>query len=220
MTPFSREEFFGVFAAYNASVWPAQILLYALAIAMVAVALRAKSRGTPWIAVGLALLWIWTGVAYHWWKFAAINGPAWVFGALFVIEGGLCAFAGRSNRSLEIARPTGWKGWIGGILITYALVVYPMLGLAGHPPKEVPLLGVPCPTTIFTFGLLFWAVRPIPRHLLVIPLLWAIIGSSAVFLFGVVQDLGLLVAGLLGLLLLRAGGRSSEDSRNRSEITS
>lgn len=62
---------------------------------------------------------------------------------------------------------------------------------------------MPCPTTIYTFGLLFWAVRPIPRHLLVIPLLWSFIGSTAVFLLSVVQDLGLLVAGLLVLLLFR-----------------
>lgn len=205
MLPFSRHEFFGVFADYNTSVWPAHVLLYALAVALLAMVLYGKSRGTSRIAVGLALLWIWTGIAYHWWRFATINGAAWMFGALFVIEGILLAVAGTVNGSLEIARPKGWKGWTGGMLVAYALVVYPILGLARHPPEEVPVLGVPCPTTIFTFGLLFWAVRPIPRHVVVIPLLWAIIGSSAVFLFGVVQDLGLLVAGLLGLLLLGDG---------------
>ncbi len=221
MIPFGPQEFFGVFADYNTSVWPAQIFLYALAVAMVAMALRGKSRGTPWIPVGLALLWIWTGVAYHLWKFTAINGPAWVFGALFVIEGVLFVTLGTSGSRLEIGKPTGWKGWIGGILVAYSLVVYPLLGLSGHPPEEVPVLGVPCPTTIFTFGLLFWAARPIPPRLLVIPLLWTLIGSSAFFLFGVVQDVGLLAAGVLGLLLLRANGRpSAQDTApaDRSEI--
>lgn len=199
MLPFTRQEFFGVFAAYNASVWPAQLVLYVLAVAMVAMALGGKNRGVLWIPLGLGLLWVWTGVAYHWWKFTEINAPAWVFGALFVVEGALFARAGRRGGRLEIGRPAGWKGWTGGALVAYALVVYPLLGLARHPLREVPFLGVPCPTTIFTFGLLFWAVRPLPRHLLVIPLLWALIGSSAVFLLGVVQDLGLFVAGLLGL---------------------
>lgn len=88
--------------------------------------------------------------------------------------------------------------------MTYALIVYPLWGLAaGHPVREVPVLGVPCPTTIFTFGLLFWAARPVPRLLLVIPLVWAFLGSTAILLLGVPQDVGLLVAGLLGLLLLR-----------------
>jgi hypothetical protein len=37
---------------------------------------------------------------------------------------------------------------------------------------------------------------------LVIPLLWALVGSTAAFTLGVVEDYGLLVAGLLGFLLL------------------
>lgn len=187
MLPFSREAFFAVFASYNTSVWPAQVALYGLAAALVALALWGRPRNHRAIPLGLGLLWVWTGVAYHWWHFTAINRPAWAFGALFVLQGAL--FVGHG---------------IGGLLLTYALVVYPLWGLAsGHPAREVPILGVPCPTTIFTFGLLFWAARQIPRHLLVIPLLWALIGSTAVFLLGVVQDLGLLVAGLLGLLLRR-----------------
>jgi hypothetical protein len=39
-----------------------------------------------WVATVLALLWLWTGIAYHWLAFAAINRAAWVFGALFVAE--------------------------------------------------------------------------------------------------------------------------------------
>ena len=32
MLPFSREDFFGVFAAYNAANWPAAIVAYPLAL--------------------------------------------------------------------------------------------------------------------------------------------------------------------------------------------
>jgi hypothetical protein len=73
---------------------------------------------------------------------------------------------------------------------------------------------VPCPTTIFTIGLLFWVARPLPLRLLVIPLLWAFVGSSAVILLGVVQDVGLLASGLLGLFLLRSarGGELVEET--------
>jgi hypothetical protein len=95
-----------------------------------------------------------------------------------------------------------------------------------HRPKpekkcqpEATVLGVPCPTAIFTFGLLFWTVRPIPRHLLVIPLLWALTGSTAVFLFGVLQDLGLLISGLLGLLLLRRDGRGNLEAEATTPST-
>jgi hypothetical protein len=202
--PFSRDEFFAVFTSYNTAVWPAQVFLYGLAAALVVLALRGRPVHHRAISLGLGLLWAWTGIVYHWWHFTAINRPAWGFGTLFVVQGALFVGHGIGGRRFEIGRPRGWHGWIGALLVTYALVVYPLLGLAsGHPAREVPVLGVPCPTTIFTFGLLFWAALPIPRHLLVIPLVWAFIGSTAVFLLGVLQDVGLLVAGLLGLLLLR-----------------
>jgi hypothetical protein len=202
--PFSRDAFFAVFAAYNTAVWPAQLFLYGLAVALMVLAHQERPRAHPAVSLGLALLWIWTGVLYHWWHFTAINPLAWGFGALFVVQGGLFVANGIGGRRLELGRPRGWYGWIGGLLLAYSLVVYPLWGLAaGHPIREVPVLGVPCPTTIFTFGLLFWATRPIPRHLLVIPLVWAFLGSTAVVFLGVLQDVGLLVAGLLGMMLLR-----------------
>lgn len=37
---------------------------------------------------------------------------------------------------------------------------------------------------------------------LVVPLLWAAVGSTAAFTLGVYQDLGLLVAGLVALVML------------------
>ena len=204
MLPFSRDAFFAVFAAYNTAAWPAQLFLYGLAAALMVLVLQDRPRAHLAVSLGLGLLWIWTGVLYHWWHFTAINPLAWGFGALFVVQGGLFVANGIGGRRLELGRPHGWYGWIGGLLLAYSLVVYPLWGLAaGHPVREVPVLGVPCPTTIFTFGLLFWAARPIPRHLLVIPLVWAALGTTAVVLLGVPQDAGLLVAGLLGLLLLR-----------------
>ena len=205
MLPFSRDEFFAVFASYNSAVWPAQVFLSGLAVVLVVLALCERPVADRAVALGLGLLWAWNAVLYHWWHFTAINRLAWGFGALFAVQAALFLARAVGGRRLGIGRPRGWRGWIGGLLMAYALVVYPLLGLAsGHPAREIPVMGVPCPTTIFTFGLLFWAARPIPRHLLVIPLAWAFLGISAVFLLGVLQDVGLLVAGLLGLSLLRS----------------
>jgi len=209
--PFTQQDFFAVFASYNRTVWPAQVLVYGLAIILIALAIRRKRRPGADIPFGFALLWAWTGIFYHWLHFTAINRLAWAFGALFVIQAALFATSGLFDRWLKFGSPRGLSGWIGGLLLFYSLIAYPFLGLLGHPPAEVPALGVPCPTTIFTIGLLYWAVRPIPRYILVIPLLWAFVGSTAVLLLDVPQDLGLLGAGLFGLALLRpqAGATSS-----------
>jgi hypothetical protein len=67
----------------------------------------------------------------------------------------------------------------------------------------MPVFGVtPCPVTIFTFGLLLWTERPVPRLLLVIPFLWSLVGVSAAISLDRGEDLGLVVAALLGTALL------------------
>ena len=72
--------------------------------------------------------------------------------------------------------------------------------MATHPYPETPLFGVaPCPTTIFTLGLLLLASHPRPMLLAAVPILWAAIGGSAAVLINVPQDWGLLVAGLIWL---------------------
>jgi hypothetical protein len=65
------------------------------------------------------------------------------------------------------------------------------------------VIGTPCPTTLLTLGLLFWARPPLPRLLLAVPLLWSAVGTTAAFALGVPQDLALLVAGLAAQVLLR-----------------
>ena len=86
--------------------------------------------------------------------------------------------------------------WVGLALIVYAMVAYPLLGMAfGHGYPQAPMFGlVPCPTTIFTFGMLLLAARP-KRLLLWLPLVWSAIGFFAAVKFGICEDVGLLVAG-------------------------
>ena len=67
-----------------------------------------------------------------------------------------------------------------------------------------PLFGVaPCPTTIFTLGLLL--LSNASWRLFVIPLVWSAIGGSAAVLLAVPQDYGLILAGAIAATL-----RSSE----------
>jgi Family of unknown function (DUF6064) len=69
----------------------------------------------------------------------------------------------------------------------------------------LPTFGLPCPTTLFTLGLFAFATPPYPRVALIVPVLWCLVGAQAAFLFGVHADLGLVVAGVFGIVLL---GRS------------
>jgi hypothetical protein len=97
---------------------------------------------------------------------------------------------------------------IGILFLLYALIIYPVLGQnlgRGYPYS--PTFGLPCPTTIFTFGILLFANKKMPWHLLIIPLLWSIIGFTAALTLTIYEDVGLLVAGVTGFVLLMIENR-------------
>lgn len=208
--PFTREQFFAVFAQYNQYVWPAQIVLLGMAAACVTVLVRRRSGGRAigWV---LAFLWGWMAIAYHAAFFARINPAAWFFAAFFWAGAALFAWhAQRGSLRFELGGRAGRGDRAAGLaLVAYALVGYPLVGaLAGQRFPAMPTFGLPCPTTIFTLGLLILARRPVPVGVFIVPLAWSFVGSTAAFQLGVVEDMGLLLAALLTLAVLAARMRS------------
>jgi hypothetical protein len=203
--PFSADQFFAVFSRYNQAVFPIQIAFFILAAASVVAAVR-WSRSSRLIVGFLALLWAWMGVVYHWIFFASINPAAMIFGALFVLEAALLVWFSVNRGNLVVKPELDVFGVMGGLLLAYGLVVYPVLNwTVGHRYPAQPTFGLPCPTTIFTMGMLLWVKGRVPWHLLVVPALWSVVGTSAVRYFGVIEDAALPVAGIAGAgaLLLR-----------------
>ncbi len=201
--PFSRDVFLRLFEIYNAAIWPAQIAAYALCVLALLLALKPFKGSSRIVALLLAAAWLWNGVAFHMLHFATIIWAAWGFGFFFVIEG-LLLLAAALRRTPPAFRFTGdAAGWTGLAMIAYAMVAYPLIGLLdGEPWPRLALVGVaPCPTTLFTFGILLLAERRAPLHLLVLPVLWSLIGGAAGWLIHIPQDLALPVAALLAVLL-------------------
>jgi hypothetical protein len=121
---------------------------------------------------------------------------------MFLAAAALFGWQGVIEQRLRFAPCAEPRTFLGAALVAYALIGYPLLALSlGHRDPEMPTFGLPCPTTIFTFGMLAFLSPPYPRYLFVLPLIWVLIASQAVFLFGMVEDLGLLPAGLVGLWL-------------------
>lgn len=195
MLPFSYEQFLELFAVYNNAIWPAQVVAYGLAVVMLVGLARGASK---LVGAGLALMWLWTGIGYHWLYFTGINKAAWAFGLLFVVQGLLLLAMSVASDRLKFGRGEGPIGMLGWAFVAYATVVYPLLGLwTGHSYPEMPMFGVtPCPVTIFTFGLLLLARPTVSRWVLVVPFVWSLIGGSAAFLLRVPQDWFLLFSGL------------------------
>jgi hypothetical protein len=204
MLPFTPEQFYAIFVTYNSAIWPIQIVAYLLGGLAVALLLLKPGEGDRIISGILALMWLWTGVGYHGLWFSAINQAAYLFAALFILQGCYLLYSGAYGGQIHFGRRSDLAAWVGAAFISYATIVYPLIGMAtGHHYPETPTFGVaPCPVTIFTFGLLLFTVRPVPRLLLVIPLIWSLIGGSAAILLNVPQDWLLLVSGCVALPLI------------------
>ncbi|MCF8111143.1 MAG: DUF6064 family protein [Desulfobacteraceae bacterium] len=202
--PFTVEQFFNVFGSYNTAIWPAQLVAYILGIAAVALVFRDTPARGRIVTCILAFSWLWMGVFYHLVHFSRINQAAPIFGAAFVIQGILFVVAGCVLSKLRfrfVPRPIPI---VGVVFVLYAMVLYPLIGMIfGHTYTRSPVFGVaPCPSTIFTFGILLWVSRPVPLYLLIIPLLWSLVGVLAAVNLHVPQDYGLGIAGILGTVFL------------------
>ena len=117
-----------------------------------------------------------------------------MFGGLFVLQGILFI----AERFIHVQRfefHADARGITGAIFVVFALVVYPVIGYYnGHVYPSQPTFGLPCPTTIFTFGILLLATRRLSWYFFAVPLIWSVIGFSAAFQFGVYEDVALIIS--------------------------
>ena len=207
--PFTIEEFLDVFRRYNTAVWPAQWALMALALVIAVLVYRDRPRDHRWVHGMLAVLWLWMAFAYHIAFFTRVNAAATIFGAAFAAQGVLFAWYAWRTPAEPVRVHSGGAGHLGVVIVAYALFVYPALGyLFGHRYPAAPTFGVPCPTTIFTLGVIVWWGRTVPLALLVVPLAWSVVATSAAFSLGMSEDYGLTVAAIATVVSLIATRRN------------
>jgi hypothetical protein len=207
--PFTVDQFMEVFATYNLAIWPMQIVAYLLGAGALVLAFRRMRHSGRIISAVLSFFWIWNGAAYHLSYFSHINKAAFVFGLLFIFQGVLFFYTGVVRSRLSFRYGHDAFSLAGLIIILYAMILYPAIGtLLGHAFPHSPVYGVaPCPTTIFTFGLLLWSEKKVPFSLLLIPLFWAIVGTFAAISLGIREDIGLIVSGLIGAWMILSRNR-------------
>lgn len=201
--PFSKEEFLDVFEKYNQSIWPVQVLFYFLALtALIAIWKNHKNSSRLALFI-VSFFWIWMGLVYHLIYFSSINQAASIFGVAFIVQGLLFLYFGVIRKSIQLKASLRLSGVVAVIFFTYSLIIYPLLGVfTGHVYPRAPTFGVPCPTTIFTFGLLLYSINRIPWVLVLVPLLWTIIGFSAAVNLSMKEDIGLVISGGIFLIIL------------------
>jgi hypothetical protein len=196
--PFTIEQFLKVFKEYNSIVFPTQIFLYLLAFVAVYFSLKRSTVSAKVITAILSFFWLWMAIIYHLIFFTEINKAAYLFAILFVFQGLLFLFLGVLKNKFFFKLQFNIRGITGVALIIYSLIIYPILGYKfDHVYPSSPTFGLPCPTTIFTLGILLWTNLRQNLVILFIPLLWSIIGYSAAYYLHIYEDAGLIVSGFL-----------------------
>lgn len=209
--PFTTEQFLDVFGSYNTSVWPAQVFIIIFALFSIFLSVYKIKSSSKLISISLAFLWFWIGIIYHFMFFAKINKAAYAFAILFIIQALLFIYYGLIKNSLTFTFTNSVKGAISILLFTYPLIFYPLLGYAfGHSYPRFPTFGLPCPTTIFTFGLLLLLEGKANKVLFIIPVIWSVIGFTAALKLGILQDIGLLVSALITLAVIIFSGKTEQ----------
>ena len=172
---FAPRTYFRLFELYNAAIWPAQILAFALGTGLLVLLRRGGVARGRAVAGLLAAAWLWSGVGFHALRYATINWGAVYFAWLFGFEA--AAFLGLAlSRRAAFEKPADGAGRIGLGLFLFALVVEPLIGpvLLGRRWRGIELFAVaPDPTAVGTLGLLLLARVRRRWLLMAAPVLWA-----------------------------------------------
>jgi len=215
--PFSVEMLLDYFAVYNERIWPMQLLGYVAGLLTLVPLFRPGKTWNRVVTGVLALLWLWIGLVF-WLQAASQMAMLYVPTVLFTVQGVLFLYALARDRITY--GPAGRVATAVGLtFIAYALAGYPLVGLwVGHVyPHAVLSPLFPCPAIILTFGVLLFA-RRMPLHLLVIPTFWAMSGVLWFYL-GMVEDAGLVIAGVVGVVMLTARERVARRAASATSQT-
>ncbi len=208
------EELLAVFGTYNLAIWPLQLIAYLLGFLAVFLSVRTTKHSSRIIAAILSFYWLWTAVVFCVLFWGPSYTLAYGFAAMGTIQGVVLLVVGVLKPRLSFRFQPDAYGVVGILIVAYAMLGYPVLGyLLGHIyPRTVTFGLVPCPTTVFTLGLLLWTDKPVPRYVLVVPFMVAVAGLLAVSI-GLLEDVGLIVAVLAGtgLILYRDTRRPAEE---------
>ena len=212
--PFTFDEFLEMLERFNTDWWPTHVIMYTLAAVAIFLAIRKTRFSGSIVTAILSLFWIWVGYVFNLLYFSKLYHMAYLFVGLYVLEGIILAWVGIFRKNLSFSVRADLFGLTGGIMIIYALIGYPLVGyFTGRGPDHLLYTGMmPCPTAIFTLGMLLWTEKPLPKIVPVIPVVYALSGFVPVKL-GVVEDVGLVVAGIVTGFLLIYRGLSSQPNK-------
>ncbi|MBN2324481.1 MAG: hypothetical protein JXQ30_12155 [Spirochaetes bacterium] len=205
----SVEEWRRIMNGYGASIWPAQIVFFAAAIVLVALAMLKPGR--IWdvlIKLYFTVSFAWNGIMFYLIHARGLTGSVYgnaLYCAIFMLVSVLFAvdiFRRRMSFSLPRAR---WRKFATVVLL-FLIFCYPLIGkLLGHPATRLLFPGaIGCPTTALALVLLTTSLPRVDRTVYIILLVFAIPATPFLQIarYGVYEDGIMLVSGIYALVML------------------
>ena len=121
------EMLLSTFEKYNVDIWPLQVLAYILGITAVFFAIKRRGYSSRIIQGILSFLWLFTGFVFFMLYFGAVYTPAYIFGALFIIQG-VMFLASLAKPRLSFNYEGNSYTVFGLLFIAYAMIGYPVVG--------------------------------------------------------------------------------------------
>ena len=209
---FSPRVYWRMFELHNAALWPLQLLALAAGIIIILLVARRPRNSARWLALLLAILWIFVGWSFLWSRYVTINWATAYVVPAFAVEGVLLLVVGPLLDGLAFDR-RGLAGWTGYFILAFALAGQPLLAsLQGRGWASSEVFGIaPDPTAIATLGLLLLARGRLLPLLLPIPVLWCLLSGITLSTMGEPQAwalhaaLALTAAACIRTIILQRG---------------
>ena len=212
---FSARVYYRLLELHNLEVWPIQILMALLGLAIVYLILTSGRLPDRLVPVSLGAIWIWVAWSFLWNRYATINWAAAYAAPGFAVEGLLLMWIGTASGGRTFAADRKLSYWLGVGILVLALVGYPLIAPAvGRPWSAAEMFGImPDPTAVATLAVLAIYCGRAQWLLMIIPLLWCMITGATLWTMGAADFLAAPIMGLaaLGLALIRHQTVSSDE---------
>lgn len=180
---FSPRVYYRLFELHNESLWPLQLLMVLLGLAILFMLLRRARIADRFIYIILGAIWIWVGWSFIWERYATINWPLIYVAPFFALEALLLIAVGLLGRGIRMPRRyTVFDAATLGLLL-FSLIGYPFVApMMGRGWLAAEIFGiVPDPTAVATLAILSSSRGGIPAMAMVIPAAWCLITGATLW---------------------------------------
>ncbi|NOJ39903.1 DUF6064 family protein [Bradyrhizobium australiense] len=181
---FSPRVYWRMFELHNATLWPLHVVTLATGLLIILLIAWRPETWARWIALILAILWIFVGWSFLWSRYATINWAAAYIAPGFFVEGALLlASSLLDGLAFDRRRPAGWIGYL---ILGFAIAGQPLLApLQGRGWAASEVFGIaPDPMAIATLGVVLLARGRLLPWLLPIPVLWCLMSGMTLATMG------------------------------------